>query len=84
MLLLAYLATGQFALVVPVAGVIVAKIALDLAFYLWSLHLYRRWLGHSAGLHLVPAIFAALIEPFTFQLLRHSGAALGWVSFRYR
>jgi cellulose synthase/poly-beta-1,6-N-acetylglucosamine synthase-like glycosyltransferase len=80
-LLLGYLATGQFALVVPVAGVIVAKIALDLAFYLWSLHLYRRWLGHSSGLHLVPAIFAALIEPFTFQLLRHSGAALGWVSF---
>jgi cellulose synthase/poly-beta-1,6-N-acetylglucosamine synthase-like glycosyltransferase len=80
-LLLAYLATGQFALVTPVAGVIGAKIAFDLAFYLWSLHLYRRWLGRASGLHLIPATLAALIEPFTFQLLRHSGAALGWVSF---
>jgi len=80
-LLLGYLATGQFAMVTPIADVIGAKIALDLAFYLWSLHLYRRWLGHSSGLYLIPATLAALIEPFTFQLLRHSGAALGWVSF---
>ncbi len=80
-LLVWYLVTGRFAVVVPVAGVIIAKIVLDLAFYLWSLHLYRRWLGHASGLYLVPAIFAALIEPFTFQLLRHLGAALGWVSF---
>ncbi len=80
-LLIAYLISGRFAIVAPVAGVIGAKILLDLAFYLWSLHLYRRWLGHSSGLYLVPAILAALIEPFSFQLLRHAGAALGWVSF---
>ena len=80
-LLLGYLAEGRFGIVTPVVGIIGAKIALDLAFYLWSLHLYRRWLGHSSGLYLVPATLAALIEPFTFQLLRHAGAALGWVSF---
>ncbi len=80
-LLLAYLATGRFELVAPVAGVIAAKIVLDLAFYVWSLHLYRRWLGHASGLSLIPALLAGLIEPFTFQLLRHAGAALGWVSF---
>ncbi len=80
-LLIAYLIGGRFAIVAPVAGAIGAKILLDLAFYLWSLHLYRRWLGHSSGLYLVPAILAALIEPFSFQLLRHAGAALGWVSF---
>ena len=80
-LLLAYLASGRFSIVMPVVGVIGAKIALDLAFYLWSLHLYRRWLGHSSGLFLIPATLAALIEPFSFQLLRHFGAALGWVSF---
>ncbi len=80
-LLLGYLATGRFAIVTPVVGVIGAKIVLDLAFYLWSLHLYRRWLGHSSGLYLIPATLAALIEPFSFQLLRHAGAALGWVSF---
>jgi cellulose synthase/poly-beta-1,6-N-acetylglucosamine synthase-like glycosyltransferase len=80
-LLIGYLLSGQFAVVTPVFGVIGAKILLDLAFYVWSLRLYRRWLGHSSGLYLIPAILAALIEPFTFQLLRHSGAALGWVSF---
>ena len=80
-LLLVYLVDGRFAIVTPVVGVIGAKIALDLAFYLWSLHLYRRWLGHASGLYLIPATLAALIEPFTFQLLRHTGAALGWVSF---
>ena len=80
-LLLAWLVTGRFALVAPVAGVISAKILLDLAFYLWSLVLYRRWLGQASGLMLVPAVLAALIEPFSFQLLRHAGAALGWVSF---
>ena len=76
-----YLVTGQFAVVAPVAGVITAKIALDLGFYLWSLLLYRRWLGHNSGLFWGPAVLAALIEPFTFQILRHLGAALGWVSF---
>lgn len=80
-LLLGYVLTGQAAIVAPVAGVIAAKIVLDLVFYIWSLLLYRRWLGHRAGLALAPAILAALIEPFTFQLLRHLGAALGWVSF---
>ena len=76
-----YIATGRQGIIGPIALVIVAKIALDLGFYLWSLVLYRRWLGHSSGLRLLPAIAAAIIEPFTFQLLRHSGAALGWVSF---
>ena len=80
-LLIVYLLGGNLAIVAPVAGVIGAKIVLDLGFYVWSLHLYRRWLGHSSGLSLLPAILAALIEPFTFQLLRHAGAALGWVSF---
>ncbi len=80
-LLLAALATGRWAVVAPVAGVIIAKIVLDLAFYLWSLVLYRRWLGDMARVNLLWAVAAALIEPFTFQVLRHSGAALGWVSF---
>jgi cellulose synthase/poly-beta-1,6-N-acetylglucosamine synthase-like glycosyltransferase len=80
-LLLWWIVRGAPGIVLPVLGVIGAKIALDLGFYIWSLHLYRRWLGHNSGLYLVPAVLAALIEPFSFQLLRHSGAALGWVSF---
>ena len=72
---------GQADVAGPVAGVIAAKIAIDLGFYLWSLMLYRAWLGDAARVRLGPAIVAALIEPFTFQVLRHLGAALGWVSF---
>lgn len=80
-LLLAALAAGRSKEVMPVAGVIAAKIGLDLLFYLWSLLLYRRWLGDLARVNVAWALLAAVIEPFTFQVLRHSGAALGWVSF---
>jgi hypothetical protein len=80
-LLLGALATGRSTVLTPVASVIGAKIGLDLLFQLWSLLLYRRWAGDSARAGLASAITAALIEPFTFQILRHSGAALGWVSF---
>ncbi len=80
-LLVWYGLRGDAGTVGPVAGVIAAKVAIDLGFYLWSLVLYRRWLGPAAGLRVGPAIAAALIEPFSFQLLRHAGAALGWVSF---
>jgi hypothetical protein len=27
------------------------------------------------------AMLAAVAEPFTFQLIRHAGAALGWLQF---
>ena len=80
-LLLIAIATGAADVALPVAGVIGAKIVLDLGFYLWSLHLYRVWLGDAARVRLGPALAAALIEPFTFQILRHVGAALGWISF---
>ncbi len=50
-LLLVYLVQGNLGVLAPVAGVIGAKIVLDLAFHLWSVHLYRRWIGrHAAGL----------------------------------
>ncbi len=88
-LLLYYLFNGSLGVLAPVAGVIAAKIVIDLAFHLWSVHLYRRWAesgvdsGHAgrpqAGFGL--ALLAALAEPFTFQILRHTGAAWGWWSF---
>jgi cellulose synthase/poly-beta-1,6-N-acetylglucosamine synthase-like glycosyltransferase len=74
----------HFPVLGPAAGVIGGKIALDLAFYLWSIVLYRRWAGPSARGSLGLAVLAALIEPFSFQVLRHAGAALGWVSFLAR
>ena len=80
-LLVFYAATRRLDIVGPVAAVIGSKIAIDLAFHLWSVHLYRRWVGDAGRASLGWALAAAVIEPFTFQLLRHSGAALGWVSF---
>ena len=79
-LLLFYLITGRVHVLLPVALVIGTKIVIDLAFHLWSLGLYRRWAGGSA-MAAGPAIVASLLEPFSFQLLRHAGAAWGWVYF---
>jgi glycosyltransferase involved in cell wall biosynthesis len=90
-LLLYYLANGSLGVLAPVGLVIGGKIVIDLVFHLWSVHLYRRWAetqtpGGEAA-HATPrasfglALLAALIEPFTFQLLRHTGAAWGWLYF---
>ncbi|WP_206999720.1 glycosyltransferase family 2 protein [Trinickia mobilis] len=80
-LLLMFLFTGRLGIALSVSGVILAKIVADLAFHLWSVHLYRRWTANRQGSHLSMAILAALAEPFSFQLLRHTGAALGWLHF---
>ncbi|MGI4813248.1 MAG: glycosyltransferase family 2 protein [Janthinobacterium lividum] len=83
-LLLWFLVTGHFHVFLPALGVIVGKIIIDLAFHLWSIYLYRRWSGDDKSTSFVMALLAAIFEPFTFQLLRHSGAALGWVYFLLR
>ena len=80
-LLLAFLFGGHGAIVVSIFSVIGLKTAIDLAFYLWSIHLYRRWTGERSGSSLWMAMLAAIAEPFTFQLVRHTGAALGWLHF---
>ena len=81
LLLVFYIATGRLATLLPVAALIAAKITVDLGFHLWSVHLYGRWVGEGARVSVGWALLAALLEPFSFQLLRHCGAALGWVSF---
>ena len=95
-LLLFYLgrsiSTGTLGVLAPVGGVIAAKIVVDLMFHMWSVHLYRRWAeSHSAdggpqrfsrpSASFGYAFLAALAEPFTFQILRHTGAAWGWLYF---
>lgn len=80
-LLLAFLFGGHGAIVISIFSVIGIKTAIDLAFYLWSIHLYRRWTGDRSGASLGMAMLAAVAEPFTFQLVRHVGAALGWLHF---
>jgi cellulose synthase/poly-beta-1,6-N-acetylglucosamine synthase-like glycosyltransferase len=83
-LLVDYILTGRIGLLLPVGGIILGKIAIDLCFHLWSVHLYRRWTGDRAGSSFAWAFVAAVIEPFSFQLLRHLGASLGWVMFLTR
>ncbi|MCP3723337.1 glycosyltransferase family 2 protein [Paraburkholderia sp. CNPSo 3272] len=80
-LLIGFLFDGRFTIVLPVLGVIVGKIAIDLAFHLYSVHLYRRWSGDRTHASFGMAFLAAIFEPFSFQLMRHAGAALGWLHF---
>jgi cellulose synthase/poly-beta-1,6-N-acetylglucosamine synthase-like glycosyltransferase len=80
-LLCVALAQGRLAVLVPVGGVIGAKIFIDFSFQIWAVHLYRRWLGDKSAASFSQAFFASLIEPFSFQLLRHVGAVWGWVAF---
>jgi cellulose synthase/poly-beta-1,6-N-acetylglucosamine synthase-like glycosyltransferase len=80
-LLIWYICTGRFLFLIPVGGIILAKIFIDLAFHAWSVRLYRNWTGGATRAKLFYAILAALTEPFGFQLLRHFGAAWGWVFF---
>jgi cellulose synthase/poly-beta-1,6-N-acetylglucosamine synthase-like glycosyltransferase len=80
-LLLFYIFTGRVALLIPVGGFIIGKIILDLAFHAWSIRLYRNWAGGHAKIGFGPALLAAIIEPFSFQLLRHLGACWGWIRF---
>ncbi len=80
-LFLALIVSGNAAAALSVAGFIAAKIAFDFAAFLWNVRLYRQITGGRAPASYAHAIVAALLEPFSFQLLRHAGAALGWVGF---
>jgi cellulose synthase/poly-beta-1,6-N-acetylglucosamine synthase-like glycosyltransferase len=80
-LLLAYLTGGHLGVLAPVAGVIGAKIILDIGFHLWGVMLYRRWTGARRDTSLGMALLCSLVEPFSFQILRHLGASWGWVMF---
>lgn len=76
-LLVAFAATGNLVIAVPIIIAMAAKVVIDLCYLLWSLYLYRKWTGRRIGAG--GALLAAIIEPVTFQLLRHVGAAWGWV-----
>ena len=90
-LLLYYLFSGARGVLGPIGLVIGGKVVVDLVFHLWSVYLYRRWAQSEVGHDLLArpktqasfglALLAALVEPFTFQLLRHLGAAWGWLYF---
>jgi cellulose synthase/poly-beta-1,6-N-acetylglucosamine synthase-like glycosyltransferase len=76
-----YVATGHLSLLFPIGTWILAKIAIDFAFGIWSIHLYRRWVDPTTSARVTISILASFIEPFTYQVMRHAGAALGWLTF---
>jgi cellulose synthase/poly-beta-1,6-N-acetylglucosamine synthase-like glycosyltransferase len=80
-LLVCFLFGGSYNLALPTLAIVGTKIGIDLSFHIWSLHLYKRWSGDRTRLHIGYALVAALIEPFSFQPLRHTGAFLGWIWF---
>ncbi len=80
LLLLGFLCTGRFNVALPALAVIGVKTFIDLLYHLWSVRLYRRWVGDTRRTHFAHALLAALAEPFTFQLLRHTAAMWGWWS----
>ena len=80
-LLCVYLVEGRLSILAPVGGVIAVKIVIDFSFQLWAIHLYRCWVGDRRAASYGQAFIASVIEPFSFQLLRHLGAALGWLVF---
>jgi glycosyltransferase involved in cell wall biosynthesis len=80
LLLLAFLGAGRYSIALPALAVIGVKTFIDLIYHLWSVHLYRKWVGDTRRTHFAHALLAALTEPFTFQLLRHTAAMWGWWS----
>lgn len=80
-LLLWYAVSGKLSLLLPVSGFIFGKIAIDLAFHIWSIRLYRNWVGGHTKARFGLAILASIAEPFSFQLFRHLGASWGWWAF---
>ncbi|MFZ5733625.1 MAG: glycosyltransferase family 2 protein [Pseudomonadota bacterium] len=81
LLLIAFLMTGKTSIVLTALAIIAAKIAIDLAFNLWMVHVYRRVTGDRRSSRYGHVIIATVLEPFSFQLLRQAGAVWGWVSF---
>jgi cellulose synthase/poly-beta-1,6-N-acetylglucosamine synthase-like glycosyltransferase len=80
-LLIVFVTTGRWSIVGPVAFVVAGKLAIDVAFHMWSVRMYRRWVGDSRRGNLAGAAVATVVEPVTFQLLLYAGAVLGWVAF---
>jgi cellulose synthase/poly-beta-1,6-N-acetylglucosamine synthase-like glycosyltransferase len=80
LILVGFIVTGRFQLVGPVFAVMGAKVLIDLAYHLWSVHLYRRWVGDARRGSMWQAFASSIAEPLSFQLLRHLGAMLGWWS----
>lgn len=81
LILLFFLVPGGLPLLTIALTIISGKVLFDIIYLGWIIHLYRRWTGDRSGSNIPLAIMTALLEPFSFQLLRHTGALLGWYRF---
>ena len=48
-LLIVFVVTGRLGILGPVALVVVGKLVIDVAFRVWSVQMYRRWVGDPPG-----------------------------------
>jgi len=83
-LLIGFAVQGRLPIVGPILVAMLAKVVIDLGFHIWSIALYRRWSGGMLPEGWGRVLAASFIEPFSFQLLRHLGAAWGWIAFLTR
>ena len=63
------------------AVILGATLVINAAFQVWAVRQYRRWVGDPKRANLAGACFASVLEPFTFRVLLHLGAVLGWIAF---
>jgi cellulose synthase/poly-beta-1,6-N-acetylglucosamine synthase-like glycosyltransferase len=80
-LLAGFVMSGRMLIVGPILLAMLAKAVIDFAFHCWSIILYRRWSGGMLPEGWGRVLATSLVEPFSFQLLRHLGAAWGWIAF---
>ncbi len=80
-ILIVALSLGRLRVALPIILIMLGKVVVDLAFHLWSLSMYCRWTGAERRAGYAKAMLAAVLEPVTFQLMRHAGAVLGWWTF---
>ena len=79
-LLVAFLLAGRGGAFLPALGLTIAMVGLQVANLAFLLAAYRRWTGGRASPSFSRALLCLALEPFTFQVLRHLGAAWGWVA----
>lgn len=64
---------------------LLAKIILDLVFHYASVAIYFRWQNNKVETKTwALSTLSTFLEPVSFQILRHLGAALGWIAFLRR
>ena len=80
-LLFYFVVTRRFDVLGPILIVLVGKLVVDMAFHIWALRRYRRWVGDTERASLWSAAVVLVVEPLTFTLLLHVGALLGWFAF---